>query len=489
MHTELYNNIAARTGGDVYLGVVGPVRSGKSTFVTTFMNQLVIPYIENKFKRQRATDELPQSGSGKTITTIEPKFIPSNAAAITLDNGVNMNVRLVDSVGFMIPGVTGDTEDGQKRKIKTPWSPQPLDFDVAGELGTKKVIEEHSTIAVIVTTDGSILDIPRENYVSAEEKTVAQLKELGKPFIILLNSRNPDSPSTQTLADELKQKYNVGVCVKNAAQMTQEDFSDLISELLWEFPIADIDISLPKWIMSLDDTHWLKEKILDIICSFWSIGDKLTKIDKITQCIFEEGIKITNAGIDLAKGKATLYIDIAFSLLLQILSESADINIQNESDLFNVVKVLGETKHDYDNIKQALAGAKSSGYGLVMPSFTDYELDEPTQTAQGSHHGVRLSAHAKCLHIISTPLCATINPVIGEKEQCDLFFKDLKEAYAQDKEKLWDIEIFSRSIKELLTENMNTKLMMISPNNKEKIRRAVEKITNAKKGSIIILFT
>lgn len=489
MQTELYKNIALRTGGDVYVGVVGPVRSGKSTFVSKFMQKLVIPHIENKFKRQRALDELPQSGNGKTITTIEPKFVPSNAASITLGESVHMNVRLVDSVGYMIPGVNGTTENGEKRKLKTPWAEEAMEIDSAAELGTRKVIEEHSTIAILMTTDGSIGELPRENYVAAEEKTVSQLAALGKPFIVLVNSLHPADEATVTLTNELKQKYNVGVVAKDVAKMEEQDFAQLIDELLWEFPIVDVDFSVPGWIMALDDEHWLKEKILDLAFAFWARGDKLTKTKKITQCVFEEGIRIFNDGIDLAKGKAKLRIDVASSLLLQILSEPVGVNIQSENDLFRVVTQLSETKHAYDKIAQALTLAKSSGYGMVVPSFDEFELEEPTQTTQGAHHGVRLSAKAQCLHIISTPLLATINPVIGEKEQCAAFFEELKAAYAGEKEKLWEIEIFSRSIKDLLSENMNTKLMMISPNNKEKLRRAVEKVSNAKKGSIIILFT
>ena len=400
---KLYQDIANRTQGDIYVGVVGPVRTGKSTFIKKFMDLLVIPNIENEYKKERARDELPQSAGGRTIMTTEPKFIPNEAVEITIGDNLKLKTRLVDCVGYLVNNAIGYLEDDMPRMVKTPWFEEEIPFEQAAEIGTKKVIQEHSTIGILVTTDGSITDIPREDYVSAEERVVKELKELNKPFVIVLNSDDPFSDYTKSLAKDLEQKYQTAVIPTDCSRLDMEDINEIFGKILYEFPIEKMNINFPKWVDGLSDSHWLKEELYSEIKEAFGNVHILKQVD--SSIVKLQSTKIINKTIideiKLGEGTINISINLYEELFYKVLTEISGVGIENEGDLFSTITELANTKKEYDKIANALEEVKATGYGIVTPSIDELILDEPEIIKQGSRFGVKLRARAPSIHIIS----------------------------------------------------------------------------------------
>ncbi|HWI54777.1 MAG TPA: stage IV sporulation protein A, partial [Desulfobacteria bacterium] len=399
---DIFRDIAERTGGDIYLGVVGPVRTGKSTFIKRFMEMLVIHNIKNVHDRERARDELPQSGAGRTIMTTEPKFIPNEAVEIPVSDGLNVKMRVVDCVGYTVEGALGYEEDEGPRMVRTPWFDDEIPFQEAAEIGTRKVIADHSTIGLVVTTDGSITDIPRGNYIKAEERVVQELKELDKPFILVLNSIKPKSPETQELAVNLQALYNVPVLAMDVAEMGQEEIIDLLEEILYEFPVNEVNITLPKWIEELDDKHWLRTKFEEAVRDTVRGVSRLRDIDyAIEQLGKYDFVGLVNLRqMNMGTGVATIDMDADGGLFYQILQEVSGFEIEGEHTLLRLMRDLAYSKKEFDKVSSALAEVKESGYGVVTPRLDEMNLEEPELIRQGSRFGVRLKASAPSLHII-----------------------------------------------------------------------------------------
>ena len=418
---EIYENIAKRTDGDIYVGVVGPVRTGKSTFIKRFMDLLVIPNIENEYKKERARDELPQSAAGRTIMTTEPKFVPNEAVEIKLDDNINLKVRLVDCVGYLVDNAIGYLEDEMPRMVKTPWSEEEIPFEKAAEIGTKKVIQEHSSIGILVTTDGTITDIPREDYIEAEERVVRELKEINKPFVIVLNADEPYSEYTRELAKKLEEKYQTTVIPTNCANLGMEDINDILGRILYEFPIERINLDFPKWVEALEDDNWIKQELhTEIKEAFQGIRtlkqikncvDKIQKTEVITKSSIDS--------IELGNGSVSVKIELNDELFYQVLTQISGIEVENEGDLFSIITNLAQAKKEYDKIQYALEEVKSKGYGIVTPSMEELILEEPEIVKQGSRFGVKLKAKAPSYHLIKAEIQTEVSPIVGSEKQSE----------------------------------------------------------------------
>ena len=420
-NTRLYQDIAKRTDGDIYVGVVGPVRTGKSTFIKKFMDLLVIPNIDNEYKKERANDELPQSAGGKTIMTTEPKFVPNEAVEITLDNNLKFKTRLVECVGYLVDNAIGYLEDDMPRMVKTPWSEEEIPFETAAEIGTKKVIEEHSTIGILVTTDGSITDIPREDYIKAEERVVNELKALNKPFIILLNSQEPNSSYTQQLSEKLSEKYGTTVIPTNCEYLTIDDINNMFSKVLYEFPVDQIRIKFPRWIDGLDFNHPLKAELYKEIQEAFSNINVLKEVSSCVDTIKQTEIisKTSIEDIQLGVGNVNIEITLKEELFYNVLTEITGVQVSNEGDLFSIISNLSKTKKKYDKIACALDDVNRKGYGIVTPTMDELILEEPEMIKQGSRFGVKLKATAPSIHLIKTNVETEVSPIVGSEKQSE----------------------------------------------------------------------
>ena len=485
-HYSVYQDIANRTGGDIYVGVVGPVRTGKSTFIKRFMETLVLPSADAGV-RAEMTDELPQSAAGKTVMTTEPKFVPAKAARLSLAKGTDVSVRLVDCVGFAVEGANGFEEDGAARLVKTPWREEAMPFEEAAALGTEKVIREHSTIGVLVTTDGSIADIPRENYVAAEERAVQELKALKKPFVIVLNCREPASQGE--LLHALEEKYEAPMVALNAENMGETEILEVLKKALFEFPVTRIDVKMPRWLQSLSEDEKAVSELLG------AVKKASESIVKMRDCfaletLFEEAsgfINPTEIRMDLGKGSVEIFIDAKKSLFLETIGERCGETLEDDLALLRYASGLAETKRAYDKVKDALAEAAEGGYGIVFPTEGDYELQKPKLVKKGGGYAVDFRAKAPSYHVVKIDVTGSVNPIIGTEQQGEEFVQETLRSYEEGD--VWETNIFGKSLRALMSEELAAKNKAVPPELRKKLRRTVSRIVNDGKGNLIcILF-
>ncbi len=486
---DIYKDISERTDGDIYIGVIGPVRTGKSTFIKRFMDLLVVPNIDNVYKKERTKDELPQSGTGKTIMTTEPKFVPNEAVEISLKENASFKVRMIDCVGYLVEGALGHEENGNSRMVMTPWFENPIPFSEAAELGTKKVITDHSTIGIMVTTDGSITDIPRENYVLAEERVVKELKDIDKPFVIILNSTNPESETAQNLKEKLKDKYDVPVIALNCVRMEIEDINRVLEEILFEFPVKEVSINLPKWIDGLEVNHWLKNQIIHTVRDAMEGIKKIKDIEGLSDKFNDlEIITGTNIdGINLGKGTANIKMNTKEGLFYDILEEYTGYKIEGEHQLLSLMKAFSKAKKEYDRVEEALNNAKTFGYGVVPPVLEELELDEPEIYKQGHRFGVKLRANAPSLHLIRADIKTEVSPLVGTEKQSEDLLNYLLNEFESDPKQIWETNMFGKSLHDLVKEQLQSKLYMMPENVRNKLQRALQRIVNEGSGNLICI--
>lgn len=486
---NIYKDIAERTNGDIYVGVVGPVRTGKSTFISKVMEKLVLPNIADGYDKERTKDEMPQSGDGKLIMTTQPKFVPNEAVKVELDGGVNFSVRLVDCVGYLVKGASGHLEDGKPRMVTTPWSEEEIPFEKAAEIGTKKVITDHSTVAVVVTTDGSISDLARDSYVDAEEKVIDELKKTGKPFVIVLNSSHPGSADTQNLAKSLSSKYSVKVIVKNVNEMSIDDVGDVFDGVLRDFPITKIGIKLPKWMQILD---YSSEIIRRLIVAVKGVIDSISKVDDIPENIELQGLENDFEGnversVDLGQGRVTLAINPKYDLYYRVLSEQCNCDISDEYHLISYIKQMSKAKEQYDKLKDAIEQVEATGYGVVHPTLTDLTLEEPKMYKSGGKFGVKLRASAPSLHIMKVDIETEVNSMVGNEQQSEELVKYLMEEFENNPKEIWDTKMFGKSLYSLVNEGLQNKLLVMPQEVQNKMRRTLGRIVNEGKGGVICI--
>lgn len=483
---NIYQDISARTGGEIYLGVVGPVRSGKSTFIKRFMELMVLPEIADENERQRTFDELPQSGTGKTIMTTEPKFIPKEAVELPMED-MKIKIRLIDCVGFMVKGAGGHLENGQERLVKTPWFDYEVPFTKAAEYGTRKVIRDHSTIGILVTTDGSFGEIPRDSYVEAEKKTVEELASIGKPFIVLLNSDRPYSKATQNLAENLTKEYHTTVMPVNCDQLRQEDIQEILKNVLLEFPLSSVGFYLPKWVETLRDDHWMKKSILDLVKNFMADREKMKDLyqKKIPSNEYIESGKIDRIHMDT--GEVDVKIQIRDSYYYDILSDLTGIPIKSEYHLIRTMKELAGKKKEFEEVSQALKDARERGYGVMKPVLSEIELSEPEVVKHGNKYGVKIKAEAPSIHLIRANLSTEVAPIVGTQLQAEDLITYIKEQAGEDPKEIWNVNIFGKTLEQLVDDGISGKVTKINEDSQEKLQNAMEKIVNESSGGLICI--
>ena len=488
--SPLYRDIAERTQGELYIGVVGPVRAGKSTFISNFMQQLVLPLVPPGPRRERIVDELPQSGSGKTIMTTQPKFVPSDGAAtVQLPDHASARVRMVDSVGYLVRGALGTQEGGDARMVSTPWSQQDMPFEEAAQLGTRKVMTDHATVGVVVTTDGTVAELPREAYVPAEEQVIRELKTLGKPFAVVLNSAQPESKQAKELQAAMSEKYDAPVTLLSAKEMTAEDVQGVMRDLLSAFPLREMRFTLPEWVSALDDQHWLTQHIVSLVREAGAQIARMRDAEK-AQSAFAASEYADTPQLDqleYGEGSARFSLPLKNGLFNQILSEQCGAEIESDGHLLRLLKELVSAKKEYDRVADALREAVDTGYGLVTPAMSDVTLYEPEVSRQAGRYGIRLRAKAPALHLIRSDIEAEISPVLGTQEQTDEFAASLRDTYEQDPQALLQTNFFGRSLESLISEGLAGKLQRMPPDAQEKVRAALTKILNEGDGGMICI--
>lgn len=485
----IYQDIATRTAGDIYIGVVGPARTGKSTFIKRFMETMVLPNIPDGYRRDRARDELPQSGSGRTIMTAEPKFVPEEAVEVEMEGGGAFSVRLIDCVGYMVPGAVGQLEDDMPRMVRTPWFPEEIPMAEAAEIGTRKVITEHSTIGIVVTTDGSITEIPRGAYVEAEERVIHELKELGKPFLILLNSAHPDADDTQALRGELAEKYDVTCMAVNGLALSQRAVTEIIRSVLYEFPLEELQIFLPDWVDALPGDHPIKVDVFDAIRNSMGalhrIRDVAPVVEAMGQCP-----RLTSAAVtamQLGSGRCSARLELPRSLFYETMSEQTGFPIRDDGELMKLLGELAGIKAEYEKVAAAMEEVRATGYGIVIPNSNELELEEPEIIKQGGRYGVRLRAKAPSIHMIRADIQAEVSPIVGSEKQSEEMLNFLLKEFEGEPGKIWQSNIFGRSFHELINEDLATKLKNMPEDARQKMQQTLEKIINEGSGGLICI--
>lgn len=489
MNSNIYRDIAERTGGNIYIGVVGPVRTGKSTFIKRFMENLVLPNIENNFDRERARDEMPQSAAGKTVMTAEPKFIPDEAVEIVLSDNARLSVRMVDCVGYIVPEAMGHIENGGPRMVSTPWREAPMPFTEAAEYGTRKVITDHSTIGVVVTTDGTIGEIGRQNYVEAEKRIVNELKEMGKPFAVIMNSADPSRDESIRLATEIEKEYGVPVALVNCLELNSEDIKHILEMILMEFPIRQISVDVPLWLCALGDDHPIyvsvKDSVLASASEIRKIADVKGAFDGITENEYIESGVITE--IDLGTGDARLNVRLPQELYYKTLGEMTGFEITGEETLVGLLRELSEMKKKYDKIASALEDVNESGYGIVTPDLSELTLDEPEIVKQNGGYGVKLKAGGPSIHMIKARIETEINPIVGTEAQSEELVNRMTEEYSEDPSKIWESNVFGKTLHELVSDGLTSKLEHMPPEARERLSETLEKVINEGSGGLICI--
>lgn len=463
-----------------YSGVVGPVRSGKSTFITKFMQSLVIPNIESEFRKERAIDELPQAAAGKTIMTTEPKFVPEEAIAVSLDDNAVMNVRLIDCVGYIVPSSIGYIEDEMPRMVMTPWFEGEVPFNMAAEVGTQKVINEHSTIGLVITTDGSITDIPRMEYEEAEERVISELEAIRKPFVILLNCQNPDSEKAKALAAELSEKYGKPVIALNCLDLDEAKILSVLGEILMQFPVKEINIKIPKWLTVLEKGHWLKNEIFAALKNaaqnIKNISEVKHVICGMTDCEYVSGCEVES--IDMGRGAGYIAVSLKPELFYRVLGETTGLTLKDESDLMPVMIELAQIKRKYEKVKSALEEVQATGYGIVMPSIDELTLDEPEIVKQGGKYGVRLKAAAPSIHMLAANITTEVSPIVGSERQSEELVLYLLKEFEENPAKIWESNIFGKSLHSLVNEGLHNKLYRMPQDARMKMQETIQRIIN-----------
>ena len=487
--SSVYRDIAARTNGDIYIGVVGPVRTGKSTFIKKFMETLVIPNIENDYRRQRATDELPQSAAGKTIMTTEPKFVPEEAAEINLDGETNLKVRLIDCVGYIVPSAIGYFENNAPRMVLTPWFKEEIPFNMAAEVGTDKVIAEHSTIGLVVTSDGSISDIPREEYREAEQRVISELREIDKPFAVILNCAEPDSQEARSISAEMEEDYGVPVIALNCLKMNENNIKEILKGVLGTFPIREVALDIPKWLVGLEKEHWLRKAVIEPVVSAAKDITKISEVRKIIpvigECEYVKDAAVKN--IDLGTGRADITVIINPELFYRILSEETGLEISGESGLMPCMRELADIKRKYDRIRGALDQVEAMGYGIVMPTIDELTLEEPEIVRQGGKYGVKLRASAPSIHMMRADITTEVAPIVGSEKQSEDLVRYLLNEFEEDPAKIWESNIFGKSLHELVNEGLHTKLSRMPQEARIKLQETISRIINEGCSGLICL--
>lgn len=486
---DLYRDIASRTGGDIYVGVVGPVRTGKSTLIKQVMQQFVVDGIQNPDERARAIDEIPQSADGKTIMTTQPRFVPNEAVKVNIGENLSVNMRLIDCVGYLVDGALGAEEEGKERMVSTPWAQEDMPFSQAAEIGTQKVIKEHSTVALAVTTDGSFSNISREDYISAEERVVRELKECGKPFAILLNVQDTTAQSVATLKEELEQKYNAPVIVKNALNLNEGDIQEIFERILLEFSVKIIDFDLPRWVQALP---YDSEVVKELVESARAVGDNVSKMKdyETVGTHFEDSEywqKPTAVNLDAGKGRVNVKITPKEGVFFKVLNDECGLDVCDDLDLLKELKALCRGKDKIERLQSALDQVETLGYGIVLPTMDEMELQEPQILRQGQQYGVRLKANAPSLHIMRVDVETEVSPIVGSEQQSKDLIDNMLQDFENDKQAIWNTNIFGRSLSTLVADGINNKLNTVPTDAEQKLRKTLGRIVNEGKGGVICI--
>lgn len=477
---NIYKDISQRTNGDIYLGIVGPVRTGKSTFIKRFMDTLVIPNIENESQRERANDELPQSSAGRTIMTTEPKFIPEEAIEVNIGGNASFRVRMIDCVGYIVPSALGYIENEMPRMVKTPWFDEAIPFNMAAELGTKKVITDHSTIGLVVTTDGSISDIERSEYEEAEERVIKELQEIKKPFIVLLNTVYPNTQQTRELVHQMTEKYGVPVEPVSCMDMDENEIKRILARVLFEFPVKEIKVDMPRWVSSLEKNHWLRNTLFSVIQESAAKAEKIREVsdiaDSVNSC--EYVTLAETSAVDLGTGRARIKVNLDNSLFYKVLGEKTGFEVSDEGGLLDAMLELSQMKKKFEKVQQAYNDVNETGYGIVMPSMEELTLEEPEIIKQGGRYGIRLRANAPSVHMMKTTIKTEITPIVGSEQQSEELVTYLLKEFEEDPSKIWESNLFGKSLHELVNEGLHNKLCRMPADARKKVKETIERIIN-----------